>query len=127
MQGLHRVSFMSLIVMLAACSNHDDHNHSELITGQDLYNHHCAECHGKDGTGQLAERMPANILTKKGNQGIADYIRGKDNNPDREMPVFATMPYAEAKKIANHLLVLRQKYDKTPEEKKKPRGLLIEP
>jgi hypothetical protein len=48
-------------------------------------------------------------------------------NPQRKMPVFATMPPAEAAKIASHLLQLKHEYDKKPFNKKKPEELMIQP
>lgn len=117
---------LMLIGALTACSNRDDHNHPDLKTGEDLFNHHCAECHGKDGTGLLADQTPANILTLRGRDGIVDYIT-KPINPKRKMPVFGTMPIAEAAVIAEHLLELQQVYEDTPTSKKKPGGLMIKP
>ena len=111
---------------MTACSNRDDHNHPELKTGEALFNHHCAECHGEDGTGKLADRTPANILTQKNHQGIIDYIVS-DINPERKMPVFRNMPASEASLIASHLLTLRRVYEATADEKKKNKSLLIEP
>jgi mono/diheme cytochrome c family protein len=119
--------FMLLLLTgLTACSNRDDHDHPDLTTGEQLFNHHCAECHGKDGTGMLEKRTPANILTRKSRDGIVNYIT-TDVNPQRKMPVFKNMPNAEAVAIANHLLKLRQKYQQTPYNQKKPQELMIKP
>lgn len=120
------VSGAITIIALTACSNRDNHDHPNLRTGEELFNYHCAECHGKDGTGRLADQTPANILTQKRQQEIINYIR-TDVNPERKMPVFATMPALEASRITNHLLKLKKNYDATPNEKKKNRALLIEP
>jgi len=117
---------MFALITLIACSNRDDHDHPKLKTGKALFNHHCAGCHSEDGTGKLADQTPANILTKKSHQEIAKYVT-TDINPNREMPVFSTMSYSEASKIASHLLSLRKVYDATPNNQKKPRPLLIEP
>ena len=60
---------------LTACSkDRDHHDHPDLTTGEQLFNYHCAECHGEDGTGKLVDRTPANILTTKNLQGIVDYM-----------------------------------------------------
>ncbi len=131
MKIIKQHSQVALICVLAfstliACSNRDDHDHPNLKTGQALFNHHCAECHGEDGTGKLAAQTPANILTKKDRLGIVKYVT-TDTNPARQMPVFGTMPYPEATQIANHLLTLRRVYDAAPNNQKKPRPLLIEP
>ena len=112
-----------VFVSLFACSR-DNHDHPDLTTGEQLFNYHCAECHGEDGTGNLFEVMPANILTKLSHQGIVQYIT-TETNPERNMPVFKTMPAAEAEAIATHLMKLKKDYDTA--EKRKPRQLLIEP
>ena len=91
-----------------------------------MYKHHCAECHGEDGTGKLVDRTPANILTGKDLQGIEDYIIS-DTGRGRKMPVFATMPRSEAKKIAAYLLELKDRYDNLGENQRKNRQLLIDP
>ncbi len=79
-----------------------------------------------DGTGKLVLPKPANILTEKNRQGIIKYIR-TDVNPNREMPVFTTMPALEASQITNHLFKLRKTYNDAADENKKNRALLIEP
>ena len=131
MKMVHRLSHVVLVctfasITLIGCSNRDDHKHPGLKTGKALFNHHCADCHGEDGTGKLADRTPANILTKKGHQGIVKYVTS-NINPNRNMPVFSNMPYSEATKIASHLLSLRNTYNATPTSQKKLRALLIEP
>ena len=121
---LNYVLICSLISLsLSGCSR-DHHDHPDLTTGEQLFNYHCAECHGEDGTGILFDVMPANILTQKSRQGIIDYITTKGNH-ERNMPVFKTMPAAEARKIATYLLKLKRLYE--TERRRKPRQLLIEP
>ena len=43
-------------------------------TNEQLFNFHCAECHGVQGTGKLINGTPAIILTKKGPSEITTYI-----------------------------------------------------
>ncbi len=126
--NIFRAVLMSILasVTLIACSNRDNHDHPNLKTGKALFNHHCADCHGKDGTGKLADQTPANILTKRDHRGIINYVTS-NVNPNRDMPVFSNMSHAEAAKIASHLLSLRNTYNATPNNQKKPRPLLIEP
>ena len=112
-----------LVVSLFGCSR-DHHDHPDLTTGAELFNYHCAECHGEKGTGKLFDQLPANILTKKTPQEIIVYIT-TDTNHDREMPVFKTMPAEEARLIVEHLLYLQFHYD--PKSDGNPRQLLIEP
>jgi len=114
-------------MVLGSCAkNRDHHDHPDLTTGEQLFNYHCAECHGKDGTGRLVDRTPANILTRKGEQEIVNYIVS-DTGQGRKMPVFATMPRSEAAKIAAYLIDLKNKYDSQGENERKNRDLLIDP
>ena len=115
-----------LVSMLTACASYDDHDHPDLKSGEELYNHHCETCHGVDGSGKLVSGTPANILTQRGRDAIVNYITS-NVNPQREMPVFNAMPYAEAIAITNYLLVLQREYEMLPLNKKKPRELMIEP
>jgi len=116
-----------LAVAVLACSpDRDSHDHPNVKTGEELFNYHCAECHGADGTGKLVDRTPANILTGKDLGGIEDYIVS-DTGRNRKMPVFASMPRPEAKKIATYLLELKDRYDNLAENQRKNRQLLIDP
>jgi len=115
-----------LVCTLTACASFDDHDHPDLKSGEDLFNHHCETCHGVDGSGKLVSGTPANILTERGLDAIVNYITS-NVNPQREMPVFSAMPYTEAIAITNHLLVLQRDYDALPFNKKKPLELMIEP
>lgn len=118
-------SHIYIIVLIASfgCSR-DHHDHPDLTTGKELFDYHCAECHGKEGTGRLVDVTPANILTKKGRNEIIKFVMSSAEH-DRSMPVFKTMPEREAGRIANHLMELKDIYNKS--EKRKFRELLIEP
>ena len=120
------VALVMAAVLIACTPDRDNHDHPNLKTGEELYEHHCVECHGEDGTGKLVDRTPANILTSKNLQGIEDYIIS-DTGRGRKMPVFASMPRPEAKKIAAYLLELKDRYDSLAENQRKNRQLLIDP
>jgi mono/diheme cytochrome c family protein len=111
-----------VVVSLSGCSQ-DQHDHPNLITGEQLFNYHCAECHGVQGTGKLFDGIPANILTQKSHQEIINYITTETGH-EKEMPVFTTMPIDEAKAITDHLLALKESFDKNGSQIKQ---LLIEP
>lgn len=112
-----------IVVGVSGCSR-DHHDHPQLTTGEQLFNHHCAECHGEDGTGKLFDSLPANILTKKSPAEIMTYMRMPSPH-ERKMPVFIRMPPAEAKLITEHLIKLKTDYEKGIMNKPKP--FLIEP
>jgi len=111
-----------IVVGLSGCSR-DRHDHPDLTTGEQLFNYHCAECHGVQGTGSLFDGIPANILTQKSPHEIITYII-TDTGPERKMPVFSSMPAAEAKIITGYLFMLQKTYDNTGSQIKQ---LLIEP
>ena len=111
-----------VVVSVSGCSG-DQHDHPNLTTGEQLFNYHCAECHGMQGTGKLFDRIPAIILTKKSPGEITKYITTEMGH-ERDMPVFSTMSTDEAKVITDHLLTLKKTYDKNGSQIKQ---LLIEP
>jgi len=111
-----------IVGCLTGCSQ-DQHDHPNLTTGEQLFNYHCTECHGVQGTGKLFDGIPANILTNKSPRQIALYIT-TDTGQEREMPVFTNMPIDEAKAITDHLLTLKESFDKDDSQIKQ---LLIEP
>jgi len=123
-QAIQLQIYIVLLIMLFGCSR-DQHDHPDLITGKDLFNYHCAECHGKDGTGRIVDLIPANILTTKNQREIIEFITNSEQH-DR-MPIFKTMPEKEARKIASRLFELRNLYDKAGRKEKKFRELLLEP
>ena len=123
MKSLRSLLIGGMIVgCLTGCSQ-DQHDHPNLITGKQLFNFHCAECHGVQGTGKLFDGIPANILTKKSPEEIITYIT-TETGYIREMPVFSTMPADEARAITDHLFTLQKTYDKNGPQIKQ---LLIEP
>ncbi len=111
-----------VVISLLGCSG-DQHDHPTLTTGEQLFNYHCAECHGVQGTGKLFDRFPAIILTNKSPGEIAQYIT-IETGQNREMPVFSTMPANEVKIITDHLITLKKAYDTNGSQ---IRQLLIEP
>ncbi|KAF0192780.1 MAG: Uncharacterized protein FD165_550 [Gammaproteobacteria bacterium] len=100
------LAIIATVISLGGCAK-DYHNHPGLTTGKQLFEYHCAECHGDDGAGRLFDGLPANVLTSRSRDGIVEYIRGGGRH-DSNMPVFTTMPVDEAGKIADHLIDLRE-------------------
>lgn len=114
---------LSMMVMSVSGCSQDQHDHPNLTTGEQLFNYHCADCHGVQGTGNLFDGIPANILTQKSPEEISTYITTETGH-EREMPVFTTMQAEEAKAITDHLFTLKKTYDKNGSQIKQ---LLIEP
>ena len=112
-----------IVVGVSGCSR-DNHDHPDLTTGEQLFNHHCAACHGEDGTGRLFDGLPANILTQKSPSEIMSYIITLAHH-ERQMPLFTSMPPVEAQLITQHLIQLQTLYKKG--KINKPKQFLIEP
>jgi cytochrome c553 len=116
--------YVIVLITLFGCSR-DHHDHPDLTTGKELFDYHCADCHGVDGTGRIVDLIPANILTTKSQKEVVEFIiSGADHE---KMPIFKTMPEREAGRIAYHLFDLRNTYDKKSRKEKKFRELLLEP
>ena len=92
---------------LTACLPSKEHDHPQLTSRDALYNFHCAECHGKDGRGGTVDQATANLLRRISYNEMMEYIRN-DVNPERQMPVFDSMPRNEAQLIVDYILVLRK-------------------
>lgn len=111
-----------IVVSLSGCSQ-DQHDHPSFTTGEQLFDYHCAECPGVQGTGNFFEGIPANILTQKSPGKITAFITSETGH-EREMPVFRIMPPDEAQAITDHLLTLKNAFDKNGSHIKQ---LLIQP
>lgn len=110
MQMKNYILLLFLLFTLIACSENkpiDDHNHPELSTGKELFNYHCASCHGEKGRGKFIDGIPPNALTKKTPKMVIQKIRFGDNSQNI-MPIFKNMPKDEAKLIVDHLFELKK-------------------
>ncbi|MEH6651450.1 MAG: cytochrome c [Motiliproteus sp.] len=100
MRHFYRLSSFLFIVFLAGCSGDDSHDHPDLVTGQQLFDHHCAGCHKNTGRGNFLKGVPANQDTALSSGDIEHKIRTEGAEG---MPSFPTMGEAEAAKIASYL------------------------
>lgn len=74
----------------------------ENANGKQLYEHYCAGCHGKDGSGNFLKGIPANSKSRLGASEIMALIRkGKADKPG--MPVFENLAYKDALLISNYV------------------------
>ncbi len=91
-----------LAPMLISGCDKDAHDHPELVTGQQLFEHHCISCHTKTGTGNFLQGVPANKNTDMDiNQISHKVIAGGENGA--KMPSFPSMPDEEAILIADYI------------------------
>lgn len=86
--------------VLTACDQSDVHDHPELRTGEQLYNHYCAGCHQGSGDGAFLDGIPAVKYTPMKIRDIVDQIRGHRRTDDSSMPRFSAMSRHEAVRIA---------------------------
>ena len=101
------VSFcLGLGVAAGGCRGDDDHDHPQLTTGQQLFRHHCARCHGQGGKGLLLLGVPANVDTALSREKVVRKIR-LGSSSEHRMRSFRNMSYVEADRIAGYLLRLR--------------------
>jgi mono/diheme cytochrome c family protein len=93
------VAFSIVFAGLAGCGD-GHHEHPELTTGKQLFDHHCAQCHQESGEGAFLRGIPPLIYTTMTYRQLVDYVQGLSRSDHGGMPTFPTMPKAEAEKIA---------------------------
>ena len=91
------------LLILAGCDQVDVHDHPQLKTGEQLYNHHCASCHRQSGDGAFLDHVPAVKYTPMKIREIVDHIRGHGRADDTRMPRFSDMSVHEADRIAVYI------------------------
>ena len=90
------------ISLVGGCSG-DNHDHPELISGQQLFEYHCADCHHAAGNGNFLAGIPANRETRLTTAQIVKFLRDDHRLEGSKMPVWPEMPEDEARKIALYL------------------------
>ncbi len=90
------------LLLLAGCDN-DLHDHPQLTTSKQLFEHHCAGCHNSSGSGNFLAGVPANRGTALTQGQISHLIRGQGTPNGVQMPTFPDMPAREAKLIAAYV------------------------
>ena len=90
-----------LVVALNGCSK-DLHDHPELVTGEQLFNYHCSECHKETGKGKFLKGVPSNRNTHFSTFQIAHKVK-KGGGSGSKMPAFTKMSDEESIKIAEYV------------------------
>jgi mono/diheme cytochrome c family protein len=96
--------YIAMLTALVGCSN-DVHNHPNLTTGKQLFEYHCASCHGVSGKGIFLKGVPANNDTELTTALIMHKIT---QDTQGGMPEFTNMPTKEAEKIAYYLKSIKR-------------------
>ncbi|MGF1694285.1 cytochrome c [Vibrio kyushuensis] len=92
---------ISFIVLITGCDR-DLHDHPELTTGQQLFEHHCSSCHQKTGQGRFLKGIPANRATALTEDQISHKITSLSVS-GAKMPSFPNMPKEESDKISAYV------------------------
>ncbi len=92
---------ISILLILSGCDK-DVHNHPELVTGKQLFEHHCAGCHQSDGGGKFLKGVPANKNTQLSEVQLRHKLRGSKMEGSI-MPSFPNMSEQEAEKISHYV------------------------
>lgn len=93
------------VLLLTGCDRVDVHDHPQLKTGEEFYNHHCASCHQRSGDGAFLRGVPAVKYTSMKISEIVDHIWGHGRAGDSRMPQFSDMSKYEAERIAVYIRV----------------------
>lgn len=99
--GAYGVMLVLTCVMLSGCDK-DVHNHPELVTGQQLFDYHCAGCHTETGRGNFLKGVPPNKQSTLAIWQIAHKLRIEAND-QRKMPLYPSMSIQEAEIIADYV------------------------
>jgi len=101
---------VACLLVCSACERSGVHDHPQLKTGEQFYNHHCAACHRRSGEGASLHGIPAVTYTPMKIAEIVDHIHGHGRAAATQMPVFSEMSNHEAERIAVYVrLVLRSR------------------
>lgn len=87
---------------LVACSDHDGHAHERNLSGQELYDLHCAGCHQKTGNGKFLKGVPPSKYTQLSTRQLMSKMT-QGSMTESKMIVFAKMSDSEAETIANYV------------------------
>ncbi|MFD2229837.1 c-type cytochrome [Alkalimarinus sediminis] len=98
---MRRTLLLIALAGLSGCDK-DTHNHPELITGKQLFDHHCAGCHAETGKGNFLKGVPPNKQSSLSIWQIAHKIRIEANDK-RKMPLYPNMSTQEAELIADYV------------------------
>lgn len=104
---LWRSLVIVMMCLLAGCEKGNHDQHSDL-SGKQLFELHCSDCHRATGNGNFLKAIPANKNTHLSVLQISHAIRSGDGLLAK-MPLFSDMSEQEAFKIALYLKSLQAK------------------
>ncbi|MCK6265059.1 cytochrome c [Vibrio sp. ZSDE26] len=98
---MRRIALVMFTALISGCDR-DIHDHPHLVTGQQLFEHHCSSCHQSTGQGRFLKGIPANRSTGLTKEQIIDKMVSPKEAGDK-MPNFPNMDNEESGKIADYV------------------------
>lgn len=99
---MRSVALTMAAAVLVGCGQ-EDHDQRQGWSGQQLFEHHCAKCHQETGEGAFFRGIPPLTYTTMTYRELVDFISGHGRSEDTRMPVYESMPKAQAEKIAIYI------------------------
>lgn len=92
---------LSFVALLFGCDK-DVHDHPDLVSGKQLFEHHCSSCHKDTGQGQFLKGIPANRGTELSIEQIFQKITSAKKD-GHKMLTLPNMGKEESEKISLYL------------------------
>ena len=102
---MRQLLWNTLIILLCflgviACS--EQHQHDANLSGQQLYDLHCASCHQASGKGKFLKGVPPSKYTLLTTDELIEKIT-QGSQQQSKMEIFESMSKDEAEKIADYV------------------------
>ncbi|GAA5315226.1 MAG: hypothetical protein AseanaTS_04300 [Candidatus Pelagadaptatus aseana] len=96
---IRTLTLIATVALLAGCNTKSISTTAENLTGQDLFEMHCAQCHKASGAGNFLKGVPSVALTDLTEHEISEQIlKGKNR-----MPSSPRLNYEQRMKIARYI------------------------
>ncbi|RDE19082.1 cytochrome c [Motiliproteus coralliicola] len=89
----------SLCLLLAGCADQHDY---DALSGEQLFNQICADCHRQSGKGSFLEGIPANAGTRLDREQLIELIT-EGSSEHKKMPVISQLDRQQAGRVADYL------------------------
>jgi mono/diheme cytochrome c family protein len=95
-----------VMLFFAGCGNKTP---GTAASGKDLYDYHCAQCHGASGTGVFIKGVPSLVKSNKSSADILKMIhQGSLKKQGNKMPAVTALGTAQAKRILDFVRQMQQ-------------------
>jgi mono/diheme cytochrome c family protein len=105
-QNQRRTVAVIMLAVLGAsgCEEAPDPTARSKMSGEALFDHYCAACHGNAGQGKLIKGVPPNRYTELSHSDVVNLILKGSQHPRHPMPAVASLSPSEAAKVATFVL-----------------------